>query len=271
MIPYLNLPPLRLGPLVFHPFGFLVWTGIVVGFSAARHQARQLGLDPALISRLVIIATGAGIVGAHWVHLIAYHPEEFWANPWSVLRVWAGISSYGCFISSAIAVAVYVRWKKIPFLPYADVLTFAFIHAWFFARLGCTIAHDHPGTPSQFWLAVKFPGGPRHDLGFYEFLLCFLWLPLVHWLGRKKKIDDPPRGTLTHAMLVAYAVPRFFLDFLRASDLAYSDARYVGLTPAQYGCIFFTIIGLRFLLKIARPLLHEPSRTYSSVRAFGRD
>jgi phosphatidylglycerol:prolipoprotein diacylglycerol transferase len=115
--------------------------------------------------------------------------------------------------------------------------------------MGCTTAHDHPGCPSQFWLAVRFPDGPRHDLGFYEFLLCFLWLPLVYWLGRKKKVDDPPRGTLMHAMLVAYAVPRFFLDFLRAYDLAYRDVRYAGLTPAQYGCIFFTIVGIRFLLK----------------------
>lgn len=253
MVPYLDLPHLKLGSLVFHPFGLLVWTGIVVGFHIARRRARQVGLDAALISRLVIIAAASGLIGAHWVHLAAYHPEEFWANPWSAFRVWAGMSSYGGFFSAAAAVAFYVRWKKIPFLPYADVLVFAFTHGWFFGRMGCTIAHDHPGTPSQFWLAVKFPGGPRHDLGFYEFLLCFLWLPLVYWLGREKKIDHPPRGTLLHTMLVAYAVPRFFLDFLRASDLAYCDMRHVGLTPAQYGCIFFTIIGLRFLLKNRPP------------------
>lgn len=81
------------------------------------------------------------------------------------------------------------------------------------------------------------------------------WVPLVHWIGRKKKVDDPPRGTLLHVMLVAYSVPRFFLDYLRAYDLANSDVRYFGLTPAQYACIAFTLIGLRFLLtsKKSRP------------------
>ncbi len=54
-------------------------------------------------------------------------------------------------------------------------------------------------------------------------------------------------------MLVAYSVPRFFLDFLRAYDLAYRDVRYFGLTPAQYACIACTLIGLRFLLKTKTP------------------
>ncbi|MFM2167129.1 MAG: hypothetical protein RIS79_1500, partial [Verrucomicrobiota bacterium] len=84
MVPYLDLPPLRLGPMVFYPFGLLVWTGVVTAFFVARWRARQVGLDTGLINRLVIISAAAGLIGAHWVHLMAYHPEEFWANPWSV-------------------------------------------------------------------------------------------------------------------------------------------------------------------------------------------
>ena len=249
MVPYLDIPTLRLGPLSIQPFGLLICIGIVVGWFVAKWRARQVGLDVKVVRDLVRLCIVFGLFGAHLVHLLAYHPEELAASPWVLFKVWAGMSSYGGMFSATIACAIYLRIQRVPFLPYADVIVFAFMHIWFFGRLGCTTAHDHPGHLSQFWLAVKFPNGPRHDLGFYEFLLCFLWIPMIHWLGRKKQVDDPPRGTLLHAMLVAYSVPRFFLDFLRAYDLAYSDVRYFGLTPAQYACIACTLIGLRFLLK----------------------
>jgi phosphatidylglycerol:prolipoprotein diacylglycerol transferase len=249
MIPYLDLPPLRIGPYELGSFGLLVWTGIIVGWFVARWRARQVGLDPGITSSLVAVCAFFGLLGSHWVYLFAYHPEVFRHDPWSLIHIWQGMSSYGGMFSAGIAYAVFVRRWGIPFMPYAEVLTFAFTHGWFFGRLGCSTAHDHPGCPSKFWLAVKFPDGPRHDLGFYEWLLCFLWIPLVHWLGRQKRIDKSPPGTLIHTMLIAYGVPRFFLDFLRADDLPNCDLRYAGLTPAQYGCIAFWLIALRFFIR----------------------
>jgi phosphatidylglycerol:prolipoprotein diacylglycerol transferase len=34
-----------------------------------------------------------------------------------------------------------------------------------------------------------------------------------------------------------YGAGRFLLDFLRADDVVYADARYLGLTPAQYAAL----------------------------------
>lgn len=254
VVPFLDLPPLRFGPLTMQPFGMLVCVGIIVGWFVARWRARQVGLDVKVVRDLARLCVVFGIFGAHLVHLFAYHPEEFQANPWSILKIWEGMSSYGGMFSAAIAMAIYLTVARIPFLPYADVLVFAFPHIWFFGRLGCTFAHDHPGHLSTFLLAVKFPDGSRHDLGFYEWLLCFFWVPLVHWIGRKKKVDDPPPGTMLHVMLVAYSIPRFFLDFLRAQDIPYHDVRHFGLTPAQYACIVCTVFGMRFLMQARKPL-----------------
>ncbi|MBK8090824.1 MAG: prolipoprotein diacylglyceryl transferase [Verrucomicrobiaceae bacterium] len=249
MVPYLDLPPLQVGGHSFGVFGLLVWVGIITGYFVARWQARRVGLDSQIVSSLVAVCAFFGLLGSHWVFLFVYHPEVFRADPWSLIQIWQGMSSYGGMFTSALAGAIFVRWLRVPFLPYADVCVFTFFHVWFFGRLGCTTAHDHPGCPSQFWLAVKFPDTPRHDLGLYEWLLCFLWLPLVHWLGRKERIASSPPGTLLHIMLIAYAVPRFFLDFLRATDLPSCDVRYGGLTPAQYGCIVFVLIACRFFVR----------------------
>ena len=41
-----------------------------------------------------------------------------------------------------------------------------------------------------------------------------------------------------------YAPARFALDFLRASDVARPDQRYLGLTPAQWACLATAALGV---------------------------
>lgn len=257
VIPYIDIRSFHIGPVEIQPFGLLVCIGIVASYFAAAHRARQVGLDVGVIRQIVRLSAVFGIGGAHLVHLFFYHPEELAADPWVLLRFWSGMSSYGGFVFAITACAIYLVRRRVNLRAYADVAMYGFFAAWFFGRLGCSIAHDHPGRLSDFFLAVKFPGGARHDLGLYEFMLCWLWIPFIHWMGRKKKIDDPPAGSIFAAMLVAYSVPRFFLDFLRATDLPYHDARYLGLTPAQYACIIFTVLGVWFFACL-RARRHPP-------------
>ena len=80
-----------------------------------------------------------------------------------------------------------------------------------------------------------FPGGARHDLGLYESLLSFV-IFIVMAIFFKRLIKRGP-GFVSGLSLALYAVVRFFLDFLRATDLPGSDARYGHLTPAQWGMI----------------------------------
>ena len=124
---------------------------------------------------------------------------------------------------------------------YLDALTTGTAAAWFFGRLGCTIAHDHPGQRTDFFLAVDFPDGPRHDLGFYEWLLTIAINVLLYfWKGR---LCSP--GMTVGIVCAFYGPARFLLDFLRIED-----KRYWGLTPAQYVSIFLTAFGMWVLITI---------------------
>jgi phosphatidylglycerol:prolipoprotein diacylglycerol transferase len=86
---------------------------------------------------------------------------------------------------------------------------------------------------------VDFPGGARHDLGLYEavVLLAIAGLLWRLWAGRRLT------GRLLGLLAVLYGAARFLLDFLRASDVPYADARYAGLTPAQYGSVLLVTWG----------------------------
>ncbi|HMQ11533.1 MAG TPA: prolipoprotein diacylglyceryl transferase [Oligoflexia bacterium] len=244
MIPFFTIPPLKILGLEFHAFGLLVAIGFFAATQLAMLRAKNLKLSQEIVSDASLIAIIFGIFGAHLFHVFFYEPELL-KNPINLLKFWSGLSSYGGIITVTIALVVFLKRKNKPVLPYVDMLFFGGCLGFFFGRMGCFIAHDHPGNLSDFFLAVQFPGGARHDLGFYEMLL-WLFIFIVMLIKTNKTKKKPAFwGQDSLIVLSLYAPGRFFLEFLRAQDTGLSfmpDARYFGLTPAHYvsltACVF---------------------------------
>jgi phosphatidylglycerol:prolipoprotein diacylglycerol transferase len=238
MIPYLDIPPLVLGPISIHPFGVLAVIAILVGSWVTLHHARRLGIDEQVVRSALWWILVGGFVGAHLVAVLAYEPEKIAADPLLLLKVWKGLSSTGGFVGALVGLLLFARVRREPIGRIADVVALGLLPGWIFGRLGCYLAHDHPGTRSDFFLAVSYPGGARHDLGFYEMLVTaglFLVFELV------RRVTRLP-GRVALLVAVAYAPVRFLLDFLRAADRL-----YLGLTPAQYACIGMFLLALAAL------------------------
>lgn len=243
-LPYFTLPPIDLTALGLGRldwFTVFVFTAVVVGVLVYDRAAARGGVDPKSARVLPEVAVVGGFIGAHLVHVLAYHPELLQEDPWVLLKLWAGISSVGGFAGGALAAAVFLRLRRQPFIPYADRLVVGLTAAWIFGRLGCATSHDHPGALTSFPLGVAYPDGVRHDLGLYELALTVLVLVPLVWLVARR----PRRvGVLTAAWLVVYGAARLGLDTLRATDRSFVDARYLGLTPAQYASAFMIVAGV---------------------------
>jgi phosphatidylglycerol:prolipoprotein diacylglycerol transferase len=239
------LPPLDLFGLKLHAFGFLVGTGIILGTVLAGRRARDFGASEQVVSQLALWAVIPGFIGAHFVHVLAYYPEEFLKRPLYLLEIWNGISSFGGFVGGTLGVWWYFRRNRgLPFLPYADALIYGFTFAWIFGRLGCTVAFDHPGFETDFLLAMDYPGdgkdvgpGLRHNLGFYE----AIWSVVMAAFFFTQRHVTHFKGWFVAVFVLTYMPFRFGLDFLRAVD-----ERYAGLTPGQW--ISFGLFGLAILL-----------------------
>jgi phosphatidylglycerol:prolipoprotein diacylglycerol transferase len=230
MIPYFELRQIPVGGgRSIAAFGTLVAVGLFVGAWFAERRARSTGVPEGEIPGAILGAVVPGLVVAHLVALPSYQ----WSAP-AVLQFWNGMSSFGGIAGALLGLGVYYARTPRSWLPTADALAQGLVVGWVFGRLGCTLVHDHVGRASEFLLAVRFPDGPRHDLGLYELLYTVMvLLPAVAVLNRRPRAP----GTSVVVLALAYAPARFLADFLRQTDLPGADVRYLGLTIGQYGAL----------------------------------
>lgn len=265
LIPYFPLPVFEFAGLAVDAWTLCVAAAFVLGVWIAEKVAALQGLRGGVIRGSSPWLILGGFTGAHWVHVLFYEPSLL-KTPWSLLIIWSGLSSFGGFLGATLALSVYFRRRKSPFLPFIDALTLGFLPAWTLARVGCFMAHDHMGRLSSFFLAVDFPGGARHDLGLYEAIFSFLWSLIIFVYFKRR----PPAGSITAWTCIAYSLFRFPMDFLRSTDLSDSDLRYGGLTFAQYGCIVLLTYGLWSLIQAQkRALVASPVQQMEAKEAEG--
>ncbi len=140
-------------------------------------------------------------------------------------------------------------------MPYADSVALGLAVGWIFGRTGCFTAHDHPGRHTDFFLAVRYPDGPRHDLGLDELLFTIVITIVLFLYARRPRVP----GRVIGLFATMYAPVRFGLDFLRARDVALPDERYGGLTPAQWACMACLAVGVWLLTRKGEVLPPAPT------------
>src|SRR5687768_14153712 len=203
MIPYFEQPSFNLGPLSIHAFGVIVAASVFIGLMISERRFDKLGLDRSIGDRMAWWLIAGGFLGAHLFAVIFYFPEKVVQNPLILLLVWGDISSFGSILGGLAGVWLFFRLRhrdvdattRARFL---DVGVYVFVISLMIGRIGCSVAHDHPGTVTRFPLAIsleraeaqqyisrvytnagraaELPAAGQlsqmgfHDLGVYEFL-----------------------------------------------------------------------------------------------------
>src|SRR5262249_46746852 len=152
-------------------------------------RARALHLaDPWTIELFAITTVGSGLIGAYIEGAILSRVADAarsmgLAGGGALSRV--AVSSLGGFAGAVLSGAAFCWRRKLDPWRFADLGAYAFPFAWFFARMGCATAHDHLGKLSDAWLAVRFPSGPRLDMGLLEWMSIPPLIALVVIVARR--------------------------------------------------------------------------------------
>jgi phosphatidylglycerol:prolipoprotein diacylglycerol transferase len=219
VIPYIAQPRLTVAGHTFYAFGFLVAIALLAGWWMLVRRARRFGLDRVKVGRLTIHMLWWGYYGSHVLYLLLFQTADVARRPWRLLNPLDGIYSFGGIICGVLTVVWLARrygFTRMQFWQYLDVAGFVFPFCWAIARTGCSLAHDHVGVASTSWIAVRFPTGPRLDLGLIEMLftagLAIGFLALDRWAW--------PAPFFFGLFFFVYGPFRLWLDTLQYSPSA---------------------------------------------------
>lgn len=231
MIPYFPQPSLRLGPFEIHAFGVLAALAVLVGGRTILIRAHRRGIATEQMFRFCFWVYICAMLGAVLSKTVLSDFSAFLADPWRAFRLNLGVRSVGGMVGgflAGLAWCLYHRLSGYETLRRLDIIAYAMPLGWMIGRLGCALAHDHRGFASTSWIAVKFPEGPRYDLGLIEFLYLIGLTGLFWYLDRRPR----PVGYFFGLYGVLYGGFRISLDTLHMQPYRF------------YGGIAGVVVGL---------------------------
>ena len=263
-------PYIHLGPLTLGTYGLMVWLGLVAGFYALQADLRRRRLPGDAYFIILGIAV-AGLVGSKLYHDLE-SPAEFLAHP-GMLFSNTGFAWFGAVVGGLLAVWLFARRYRIPYLAVLDVCAPAAAVGYAIGRLGCLLAGDGDyGIPTSLPWGMSFPNGlvPTtervHPTPIYEFIV---WLVIFYFLwreGRKSAQLQRPQGTVLAEYLILTGLARFLVEFIRINPryylgfdgpgvvapshgaaLMWSNAQVAGLGSVAAGALLLAIVVPRFL------------------------
>lgn len=242
MIPYFQITQIMIGPIPVYVWGGLVALGMLTALMVSRRVASIYGVSREVVTDLSFWVIVSSLLGGRIVYVISEW-QRYEGQLSELVKVWeGGMSITGGFAGAFLAGWLYLRKKEESFLTLSEIIVLGLPLGLFIGRLGCLFIFDHPGAPTSFFLGQEYADGiVRHNHGLY-LSLNGLFIATIFWLVWKK-FGRLTTGTYTALFLSIYGIIRFFLDFFRATDLVSSDARFLGLTVAQYGALLMIVAG----------------------------
>jgi prolipoprotein diacylglyceryl transferase len=212
---------------IFHPYGLLVGIGIVVAFQLSEIQAKKHRFPHRELGRLGVWLLVGGIIGARLYHVMSEF-ILYQHQLWYIFAVWeGGLSIIGGMAGALCALFLYSRYykKDISFIKtVADIAVLGLPFGQAIGRLGNFFNQELYGFPTTLPWGIFID--PQHRLAGFELYQKFHPLFLYEmigvliigsglWWGERQKIWRVGSGQLALMYVIAYALLRFCLDFLR--------------------------------------------------------
>ncbi len=272
-----RLPLPWLGEVPIYTWGVMLGISLIVGWYLTLGMAERDGMPREMLANCYVITALAALLGARLLFVATNPilPEEYaneattWEKVRSIFEVRSGgMVAYGGFLGGLAASFGYLRWKKFPIIPWADVGVPSVALGFFFTRLGCyfygcdfgerlsetapgwlkrvgTFPHWPEGTVQGGegaeawvrhvdlgWVAPDAPTSlPVHPTQLYEAGVGLALFVFLLWLRKRQTF----RGQLFLSFTFLYGFARFCLEFVR------DDVQRGDVPPALPAHVLFPI------------------------------
>jgi phosphatidylglycerol---prolipoprotein diacylglyceryl transferase len=246
---------IQLGPLPVYWYGIGYALGLAAAYLVMVRLARRAGEDPDILGNGMIVVAIAALIGGR-----AYHVIDQWAlykdDPIRIiLPPYSGLGVYGGIITGTIAGFLYARYKRAPFLRWADIVAPGLFTMQAIARWGNFFNQELYGSPTTLPWGIPIdcahrveayacpPGSDPtatlgqffHPLFLYESLSGVIGALVLIWIGFRLRKRLRP-GDLLLVFFIWYGIVRFFLETFRVDNWT-----FFGIPVAQIVSTLFIV------------------------------
>lgn len=225
----------HIGPIPIRAYALCIIAGIIVALWIGQKRYAARGGNKEVVLDAAIVAVPAGIIGGRLYHVITDHDKYFCSNcnPVDALKITnGGLGIWGAVVLGTLGVYGYLKYKKIPFAPFADALAPAVVLAQAIGRLGNWFNQELFGAETTLPWGLKIYNRVD-ELGNYApvtghstgevlsvvhptFLYELLWNVLVFlfllFMDRKFKLGH---GRVFALYVAGYTLGRMFIELMR--------------------------------------------------------
>ncbi|HEY2628910.1 MAG TPA: prolipoprotein diacylglyceryl transferase [Usitatibacter sp.] len=241
-----------LGPLAVRWYGLMYVLAFVAFITLGKYRVRK-GLGNGLTERdvddMLLWGVAGVILGGRLGYILFYKPEDYFAHPLEMLKIWTGgMSFHGGFLGVLVAVWAYCRRHKLRWISTMDFIAPLTPVGLAAGRLGNFINGELPGRPTDLPWGMWFPQVDhervaRHPSQLYQFAGEGMLLFAILWLYSSK---PRPAGAVSGAFLVGYGTLRFLVEFTRQPD-DFLGLLALGMSMGQWLSLPMIVIGIAMM------------------------
>jgi phosphatidylglycerol---prolipoprotein diacylglyceryl transferase len=230
---------ISIGPIDVYWYGVMYALGLAATYLVIEREARRRGLDATLLVNGMIIVAVAALIGGRLYHVIdqwALYQDNLLAI---VLPPYSGLGVYGGIVTGFIAAYLYVRWKRQPFLTWADCVAPGLFVMQAVARWGNFFNQELYGPPTDLPWGIAIDCEHRtpdlacpplgdtpvdahfHPLFLYESLSAAVGAVVLLLVARRVRWLRP--GDIVLLWFMWYGATRFALEPLRTNNWTFFD------------------------------------------------
>ncbi len=253
----------RIGTFAVRWYGLLFASGFLFGYYIMQGIFRNEGLKVELLDKLTVYVAIGTIVGARLGHCFFYEPGYYLAHPIEIIKVWhGGLASHGAAIGIPLALWLFVRKEKKPYIWVIDRVVIVVALAGVLIRLGNLMNSEIYGVETTLpWGFVFLRNGenaPKHPTQIYEalaYLFTFLLLLRIYW---KNKGNQRP-GLIFGLFLICVFSFRFLVEYVKEDQVAFEAG--MKLNMGQWLSIPLVLAGIILLIWAYTRKRPQPMKT----------
>ncbi len=250
----INPDAFSIGGLTVRWYGILYGCAFIASYYAFKELLKFDKLPDDFADRALVYMILGTVIGARIGDCFFYHPQYYLQHPLEIFAVWhGGLSSHGGACGILIALYLFARKMKKPYIWILDRVVIVIGVAGFFIRMGNLMNSEIYGIQTSLpWGFIFERHGesvPKHPTQIYEALYYALTYIVLRFVYRK--CDNRPRPFLIFGLfLIMVFAFRFCIEFIKNPQEDFEESMRFNM--GQWLSVPFIILGVISLMVSSR-------------------